>query len=83
MLVLELDDFVVGPDYLVPFVYGGIEEFGEREPLAGHLVAIVGVDELVVVDAVRCVAFYAGDGGLAAVEGDDLDTRLAPARVKQ
>jgi hypothetical protein len=35
-------------------------------------VAVVGVDELVVVDAVGRVAFYAGDGGLAAVEGDDL-----------
>lgn len=57
---------------MVGFVDGGVEEFGEREPLAGHFVAVVGVDELVVVDAVWGVAFYAGDGGLAGVEGDDL-----------
>lgn len=72
MLVFELDEVVVGADYLVAFVDGGFEEFGEGEPLAGHFVAVVGVDELVVVDAVGGVAFYAGNGWVAAVEGDDL-----------
>ena len=72
MLVFELDHFGVGTDDLVGFVDGGVEEFGEREPLARHFVAVVSVNELVVVDAVRGVAFYAGDGGLAGVEGDDL-----------
>jgi hypothetical protein len=57
---------------LVGFVDGGVEEFGEREPLARHLIAVICVDELVVVYAVGCVAFYALDGGLAGVEGDDL-----------
>ena len=71
MLVLELDDFVVGADYLVGLVDGGAEEFGEREPLTRHLVAVICVDELVVVHAIGCVAFYALDGGLAGVEGDD------------
>jgi hypothetical protein len=73
LLVFELYHFVVGADYLVGFVDGGVEEFGEGEPLACHFVAVVGVDELVVVDAVGCVAFYTFDGGLAGVEGDDLD----------
>jgi hypothetical protein len=73
LLVFELYHVVVGTDYLVGFVDGGFEEFGEGEPLACHFVAVVGVDELVVVDAVSCVAFHAFDGGLAGVEGDDLD----------
>lgn len=72
LLVFELDHVVVGADYLVGFVDGGVEEFGEGEPLPGHFIAVVGVDELVVVDAVGRVAFYAFDGGFAGVEGDDL-----------
>lgn len=72
MLVFELDQVGVGADDLVGFVDGGGEELGEREPLAGHFVAVVGVDELVVVDAVGGVALHALDGGLAGVEGDDL-----------
>lgn len=57
---------------MVGFVDGGGEDFGKGEPLAGHFVAVVGVDELVVVDTVGGVAFDALDGGLAGVEGDDL-----------
>lgn len=72
LLVFELDERRVGADYLVGVVCGGGEELGEREPLACHFVPVIGVDELVVVDTVGCVAFYARDGGLAGVEGDDL-----------
>lgn len=73
LLVLELDEVGVGADHFVAFVYGGAEEFGEGEPLPRHFVAVVGVDELVVVDAVGGVALYALDGRLAAVECDDLE----------
>lgn len=37
-----------------------------------HLVPVVGVDELVVVDAVGGVALHALDGGVAAVELEDV-----------
>lgn len=72
LFVLELDHVVVAADDLVGFVDGGVEEFGQREPLPGHFVAVVGVDELVVVDTVGSVPLYALHGGLAGVEGDDL-----------
>lgn len=40
--------------------------------MASHLVAVVGVDELVVVDAIRGVALDAAAGGLARVESEDI-----------
>jgi hypothetical protein len=48
------------------------EQLRQSEPLARHLVAIVGVYELVVVDAVGRVAFHTFDRWLAGVEGDDI-----------
>lgn len=65
LLVLELDEVAVVLDHLVPFVLGRVEQLGQREPLARHLVPVVGVDELVVVHAVGRVAFDAVDGRLA------------------
>jgi hypothetical protein len=57
------------------------EKLGQCKPLARHLVAVVGVHELVVVDAVGRVAFHALDRGLAGVEGDDVvDEGLAGGR---
>ena len=67
LLVLELDEKRVVHDDLIPLVLALLEELREPEPLTGHLVAVVRVHELVVVDAVRGVAFYAGAGGLARV----------------
>ena len=72
LLVLELDEERVVCDDLVALVLAACEELGEGEPLAGHLVTIIGVDELVVVDAVWGVALYAATGGLAGVEGEDV-----------
>lgn len=72
LLVLELDELVIGADYLVRLVDGGVEELGEREPLACHFVAVVGIHELVIVDTVSGVALYSLHGGLAGVEGDNL-----------
>ena len=65
LLVLELDEERVVCDDLVALVLAACEELGEGEPLASHLVAVVGVDELVVVEAVWGVALYAAAGGLA------------------
>ena len=48
------------------------EQLRQSEPLARHLVAIVGVYELIIVDAVGRVAFYTLDRWLAGVEGDDV-----------
>lgn len=72
LLVLELDQVLVVLDHFVTLVLGLFEQLGEREPLSGHLVAVIGVDELVVVDAVTCVAFHTFDSRLAGVEGYDV-----------
>ena len=48
------------------------EQLRQSKPLARHLVAIIGVDELVVVDTVGRVAFHTFDRWLAGVEGDDI-----------
>ena len=72
MFVLELDEETVVGDDLVGLVLAFGEEFGKSEPLAGHLVAVVGVDKLVVVDAVGGVTLDATTGGLARIEGDDV-----------
>ena len=37
-----------------------------------HLVAIIGVHELVIVNTVGCVALHALNGGLAGVESDNV-----------
>jgi hypothetical protein len=69
LLVFKLYEIAVVADDFVALVGGVREEFGEREPLPRHLVAVVGVDELVIVDAVGGVAGDALDGGGAGVEG--------------
>jgi hypothetical protein len=48
------------------------EQLRQSKPLARHLVAIIGVDKLVVVDTVGRVAFHTFDRWLAGVEGDDI-----------
>lgn len=58
-----------------------LEQLRKSKPLARHLIAVVGVHELIVVDAVRRVAFDAFDRWLAGVEGDDVvDESLAGGR---
>ncbi len=57
---------------LKPLVLARLEQLWQREPLPRHLVPVVCVYELVVVDAVCCVALHAFDGRLAAVERDDV-----------
>lgn len=76
LLVLELNHVVVGADDLVRLVDRGIEEFRQGKPLSCHFVAVVGVHELIVVDTVWSIAFYALNCGLARVEGDDLWTKI-------
>lgn len=69
LLVLELDQVLVVLDHFVALIFGFFEQLGKREPLAGHLVAVVGVDELVIVDAVTRVPLDTLDCRLAGVEG--------------
>lgn len=65
--VLELNQsFFIHHD-LIPLVLARLEQLRQREPLPRHLVPVVGVHELVVVDAVRGVALHALDRGFAAV----------------
>jgi hypothetical protein len=47
-----------------------LEQLGKSKPLARHLVAVVGVHELIVVDAVRRVPFHAFDRRLTGVESN-------------
>ena len=76
--VFELDEIAVVDDNLVTFVVALFEEFGEGEPLSGHLVAVICVNKLVVVDAIGRVALDAVDCYVAAVEGYDVvDEALA------
>lgn len=72
LLILELDKILIVLDHLVALILRLFEELGKREPLSGHLVAVVGVDELVIVDAITCVSFHTFDGRLAGVEGYDV-----------
>ena len=72
LLVPELDQIPIVGDDLVSLAFTGIEQLRQSEPLSGHLVPVVGIDELVVVDAVGRVAFHSLDRGLAGVEGDDV-----------
>lgn len=72
LLILELNEILVVLDHFVALVLGFLEQLGKREPLSGHLIAVVGVDELVIVDAVTCVSFHTSDSRLAGVEGYDV-----------
>jgi hypothetical protein len=49
-----------------------LEQLRKSKPLARHLIAVVGVHELIVVDAVRSVPFHAFDRRLAGVESNDI-----------
>lgn len=72
LLVLELDHLIITPDHLISLIHTCLEQLRQREPLPHHLVSVIGIHELVFVDAVGRVALYAFDGGLAGVECDDL-----------
>lgn len=72
LLVLELDQVPVILDDLVTFVLTLLEELGQSEPLACHLVSVVGVNELVVVDAISCITLNASDSRLTAVKREDI-----------
>lgn len=69
---------------LIAFVFAVLEQLRQGKPLSGHLVAIVGVDELIVVDTVGRVPLDALHRRLAAVEGDDVvDEALTGGREGQ
>lgn len=72
LFILKLNNLIIAPHGLVSFIHTRLKEFWQREPLACHLISISRIHELVVIDAVWCVAFYAIDGRLAGVEGEDV-----------
>ena len=70
--ILELNKVSVVYDNLITLIPTLGEQLRQRKPLAGHLIPIVGVHKLVIIDAVRGIALHTLDGGMAAVEGDDV-----------
>ena len=48
------------------------ERFRQSEPLPCHLVSIIGVNELIIIHAIRCVSLHSLDSGSAAVQLDDV-----------
>lgn len=72
LLVLELNQILLVLNDLIPLILACVEKFRQREPLACHLVAIVGVDELIIVYAVGCVPLNAANSRFAGVESDDV-----------
>lgn len=84
LLVPELDQIPVVSNNLVPVAPRALEELRQRKPLAGHLVPVVGIHELIVVHTVGRVALDALHGGLHLVQRDDVvDERLARRRQAQ
>jgi len=72
LFVLELDHLVVTADNLITFILGCFEELWQSKPLPGHLVSIIGIYELVIVDAVWGVSLYSLNCGFAAVQCEDV-----------
>ena len=78
LLVSELDQTGLILNNLVLLVLAILEQLGQRKPLARHLVPVVRIDELIVVHAIRRIPPHLLDGGLAAVEVDNVvDESLA------
>ena len=80
LLVPELDQVPIVQHDLVAFVLRGVEQLGECEPLARHLVPVVRVHELVVVNAVRRVPLHPLHRRLARVQRDDIVQQPLPCR---
>lgn len=78
LLVSELDQTGLVLDNLVLFALAIFEQLRQRKPLARHLIAVVRIHELIVVHAISRIAPHLLDGGLTAVEVDDVvDESLA------
>ena len=82
LLILELDQVSVVLDDLVAFVLAVLEQLRKSEPLSSHLVAVIGVDKLVIVNAVRSVTLHASNGRLAAVQSDDIVNQSLALRAE-
>ena len=52
------------------------ETFWKCEPLTYHFVSIIGIDKLVVIDAIACKSFHSLDCGMALVDGEDVVDRV-------
>ena len=72
LLILELDKVLVVDDDLVAEVFRILEQLWQSEPLAGHLVSIVGIHELIIIDAIGGIALDTLNGGFARIEGQDV-----------
>ena len=80
----KLNNIPVVSDDLIAVTFGALEQLRQGEPLAGHLVAVVCVDELVIVDTVRRIALHSLHRRFHLVQSDDIvDQRLPRWRHRQ
>lgn len=83
LIILKLNQPPLILHNLIAIIDARPEQLGQREPLAGHLEAVVGVHELVVVHAVGRVASHALHRRRAAVQRDDVVDQRLPRRVQR
>lgn len=72
LFVFELDQTGLILNDFVLLIFAVLEQLRQSEPLPRHLVPIIGVHELIVVNAVGRLPPHLLDGRLAAVEVDDV-----------
>ena len=78
LCVSKLDQTRLVHHNLIPIILTRVEQLRQSEPLPRHLIPVIGIHELIIVDAVGGVPLYALDGGFTAVECDDVvDEALA------
>lgn len=81
LFVPELDQTRLVDHDLIPLALARLEQFGQGEPLASHLVSVIGIDELIVVDAIWGITLDTLNGRLTAIESYDVvDKALASWR---
>ncbi len=70
--ILKLDQITIIDHDLISLILTQAEQLRQREPLAGHLIPVIGIDELIVVHTIGRVPPHALNGWLAPVEGEDV-----------
>lgn len=72
LFILELDQIGIVLGHLVSLILAVAEQLGQTKPLTRHLEAIIRIDKLVIVNAIRSVPLDSVNRRLAAVQGDNV-----------